>query len=391
MIEHKIERLRQLEREALAALEAVEDRDALAAWYRHYLGKPGTPRQRAREPRAGYGAHGQDLDKPGAEHMLREQPAQYEVQERDLDEKGVLTQELRSIGELPKEERPAFGQIANEVKVKVELAHEARDRTLYQAEMERELEHGALDVTLPGRPAGPGHLHITTQTLRQIYDIFAEMGFQVYEAPEVETDELNFGLLNIPPHHPARDMWDTFWVSDEVLLRTHTSPGQMRAMRERCPEPIRVILPGKCYRYEQVTARSEHQFYQVEGLAVGHNIRMTDLIGTLTQFARRFYGPERRVRIRGSYFPFTEPSIEVDMDCILCHGKGCRVCKYSGWLEIAGAGMVHPVVLQNGGYDPDEWSGFAFGPGVERPAMLKYRIDDIRLFYGNDLRFLRQF
>jgi len=361
MIEHKIERLRQLEREALAALEAVEDREALAAWYRRYLGKPGAPASRG--PQEG----------------------------GDVGEKGLLTHVLRSIGELPEEERPAFGQIANEIKIGLEVAYGARDQTLYQAEMERELEHGALDVTLPGRPIGPGHLHITTQTLRQIYDIFAEMGFQVYEAPEVETDELNFGLLNIPPHHPARDMWDTFWVSDEVLLRTHTSPGQMRAMRERCPEPIRVILPGKCYRYEQVTARSEHQFYQVEGLAVGHNIRMTDLIGTLTQFARRFYGPERRVRIRGSYFPFTEPSIEVDMDCILCHGKGCRVCKYSGWLEIAGAGMVHPVVLQNGGYDPDEWSGFAFGPGVERPAMLKYRIDDIRLFYGNDLRFLRQF
>jgi phenylalanyl-tRNA synthetase alpha chain len=202
------------------------------------------------------------------------------------------------------------------------------------------------------------------------------MGFQVYESPDVETDELNFGLLNMPPHHPARDMWDTFWISDEVLLRTHTSPGQIRVMREHAdacpsPEPIRVILPGKCYRYEQVTARSEHQFYQVEGLAVGHGIRMTDLIGTLTEFARRFYGMERRIRIRGSYFPFTEPSIEADMDCILCRGEGCRVCKYSGWLEIAGAGMVHPVVLQNGGYDPDEWSGFAFGMGVERPALLK--------------------
>jgi phenylalanyl-tRNA synthetase alpha chain len=217
------------------------------------------------------------------------------------------------------------------------------------------------------------------------------MGFQVYEAPEVETDELNFGLLNMPPHHPARDMWDTFWVDEQVVLRTHTSPGQIRAMREYHPDPIRVILPGKCYRYEQVTARSEHQFYQVEGLAVGHNITMADLIGTLTEFARRFYGGARRIRIRGSYFPFTEPSIETDIDCILCEGQGCRVCNYSGWLEIAGAGMVHPVVLLNGGYDPDEWSGFAFGFGVERPAMLKHGIDDIRLFYENDLRFLRQF
>jgi phenylalanyl-tRNA synthetase alpha chain len=298
---------------------------------------------------------------------------------------------LRAMGELSPEERPAFGRMANEIKGALETAHQNRAERLRQEELARELERGALDVTLPGRPIGPGHLHLTTQTLRQIYAIFAEMGFQVYESPEVETDEMNFGLLNMPPHHPARDMWDTFWISDEALLRTHTSPGQIRAMREYCPEPIRVILPGKCYRYEQITARSEHQFYQVEGLAVGHGITMTDLIGTLTEFTRRLYGPERRIRIRSSYFPFTEPSIEADMDCILCRGAGCRVCRYSGWLEIAGAGMVHPVVLRNGGYDPDEWSGFAFGLGVERPAMLKYNIDDIRLFYGNDLRFLRQF
>jgi len=353
-----IDQLSQLEKKALGALESVQDGDALSDWNRRYLGK-----------------------------------------------KGALTLLLRSVGELPKEERPAFGRAANEAKSKLEAAYQAREQVLRQAEMERELEQGALDVTLPGRPTGPGHLHITTQTLRQIYAIFAKMGFQVYEAPEVETDELNFGLLNMPPHHPARDMWDTFWIGDEtlprgstqgVLLRTHTSPGQIRVMRERAdarpnPEPIRVILPGKCYRYEQVTARSEHQFYQVEGLAVGHGITMTDLIGTLTEFARRFYGPDRRIRIRGSYFPFTEPSIEADMDCTLCSGEGCKVCKYSGWLEIAGAGMVHPVVLQNGGYDPDEWSGFAFGMGVERPAMLKYGIDDIRLFHRNDLRFLRQF
>jgi len=339
-----LDQLNQLEEKALAALEATKDSEALADWNRRYLGK-----------------------------------------------KGALTHMLRSVGELPKEERPAFGRAANQAKIKLAAAYEAQCETLHRAGLERELEEGALDVTLPGRPVGPGHLHITTQTLRQIYAIFAQMGFQVYEAPEVETDELNFGLLNMPPHHPARDMWDTFWIGEETLLRTHTSPGQIRVMRERNPAPIRVILPGKCYRYEQITARSEHQFYQVEGLAVGHGITLTDLIGALTEFARRLYGPERRIRIRGSYFPFTEPSIEADMDCILCNGEGCRVCKYSGWLEVGGAGMVHPVVLQNGGYDPAEWSGFAFGLGVERPAMLKYNIDDIRLFYGNDLRFLRQF
>ena len=339
-----LDQLHQMEKEALAALEAVQDSAALTDWNRRYLGK-----------------------------------------------KGALTLLLRSVGELPKQERPTFGRAANEVKNGLEAAFEAREKLLRQAELARELERDALDVTLPGRPVGPGHLHVTTQTLRQLYAIFAEMGFQVYESPEVETDELNFGLLNMPPHHPARDMWDTFWINEEILLRTHTSPGQIRVMRERYPEPIRVILPGKCYRYEQVTARSEHQFYQVEGLAVGHSITLTDLIGTLTEFARRFYGPERKIRIRGSYFPFTEPSIEADMDCILCNGEGCRVCKHSGWLEVGGAGMVHPVVLENGGYDPSEWSGFAFGLGVERPAMLKYNIDDIRLFYGNDLRFLRQF
>lgn len=339
-----LERLDQLEREALESLETAGTPDALDEWYHAYLGR-----------------------------------------------KGALTAILRSVGTLPPEERPAVGARANEIKRRLEAAYEARAEAVRQAQLARELEAGALDVTLPGRPVGPGHLHITTQTLRRIYAIFAEMGFQVYEARDVETDEMNFGLLNMPPHHPARDMWDTFWITDEVLLRTHTSPGQIRVMRERYPEPIRVILPGKCYRYEQVTARSEHQFYQVEGLAVGRNITMTDLIGTLTAFARRFYGAERRIRIRGSYFPFTEPSIEADIDCILCGGKGCRVCKYSGWLEIAGAGMVHPVVLANGGYNPEEWTGFAFGLGVERPAMLKYGIDDIRLFYSNDLRFLRQF
>ncbi|MGD1991826.1 MAG: phenylalanine--tRNA ligase subunit alpha [Anaerolineae bacterium] len=339
-----LERLDQMEVEAREALQAAEDEAALDEWYRTYLGR-----------------------------------------------KGEVTQMLRSIGELPPEQRPEAGRRANELNQALEAAFATRQDEIRQRELTRSLAEGAIDVTLPGRPAGPGHLHITTQTLRQIYDIFGQMGFQVYESPEVETDEMNFGLLNIPAYHPARDMWDTFWINDEVLLRTHTSPGQIRVMLERHPEPIRVILPGKCYRYEQITARSEHQFYQVEGLAVGHNITMADLIGTLTEFARKFYGAQRQVRIRGSYFPFTEPSIEVDIDCILCDGAGCRVCKYSGWLEIAGAGMVHPVVLENGGYDPEEWSGFAFGPGVERPALLKYNIDDIRYFYSNDLRFLRQF
>ena len=227
--------------------------------------------------------------------------------------------------------------------------------------------------------------------LREIYAIFARMGFQVEEWPEVETDLLNFELLNMPPHHPARDMWDTFYVNPKVVLRTHTSPGQIRSMRKHCPDPIRVILPGKCYRYEAVTARSEHMFYQVEGLAVGRRITLADLKGTMVDFARQMFGADRKVRFRCSHFPFTEPSVEVDMDCIICAGEGCRVCKHTGWVEISGAGMVHPQVLSNGGYDPDVYSGYAFGMGPERIAMIKYSIDDIRLFYSNDLRFARQF
>ena len=228
--------------------------------------------------------------------------------------------------------------------------------------------------------------------LRAIYAVFADLGFQVYRSPEVETDELNFTLLNMPEHHPARDMWDTFHTTRPgVLLRTHTSPGQIHVMRELCPRPIRVILPGMCYRYEKITTRSEIQFQQVEGLAVGRRVTMADLKGTIGAFARRLFGEERRVRIRSSYFPFTEPSIEVDMDCIVCGGQGCGLCKRSGWLEILGAGMVHPTVLRNGGYDPDHYSGFAFGMGPERITMLRYAIDDIRQFWANDLRFLRQF
>ena len=336
--------LKQVEQDGQTALAALARPEELPVWYRTYLGR-----------------------------------------------KGRLTEALRGLGELPPERRPELGRIANEVKDALEQAFAARQDAIKQSALEASLASGGVDVTLPGRPVAPGHLHLTTRTLRRIREVFATMGFQVYESREVETDEYNFGLLNIPPYHPARDMWDTFWIGDDVVLRTHTSPGQIRAMREFCPAPIRVVLPGLCYRYEQITPRSEHQFFQVEGLAVGHGIRLTDLIGTLQEFANQMYGAGRKMRVRGSYFPFTEPSIEVDMDCILCGSKGCRLCKFTGWLEIAGAGMVHPSVLRNGGYDPDEWSGFAFGMGVERPSLLKHGIDDIRQFYANDLRFLRQF
>ena len=309
-----------------------------------------------------------------------------------LGRKGRVTLAVRRVGELPPDERPAFGQRANRVKQELEAAFEKRVGFVKATEMEKALVEGALDVTLPGRPVRRGRLHPSTQTLRRIIQIWADMGFQVYRSRDVETDEYNFQLLNFPPHHPAREMQDTFYTTQpDVLLRTHTSPGQIHAMREYCPQPIRVVLPGMCYRYEQITARSEIQFHQVEGLAVGYNIRFTDLKGTLTDFAQRMFGAGRKTRFRASYFPFTEPSAEMDVACILCNGTGCRLCKYTGWLEILGCGMVHPTVLQNGGYDPTIYSGYAFGMGPERIALMRHGIEDIRYFWNNDLRFLEQF
>ena len=329
---------------------------------------------------------GEALEAIGEEEALAEWRANY------LGRKGKVTEAVKALGSLPPEERPAYGRRVNEVKRSLEAAFDAKLEVLQRAARARSQIADEVDVTLPGRPPRPGRLHPVTRTLREIYRVFAEMGFQVYLSRDVETDDHNFALLNMPPHHPARDMWDTYYTpAPGVILRTHTSPGQIHAMRQYCPEPIRVILPGMCYRYEQISARSEIMFTQVEGLAVGHNITMADLKGTIEDFAQKLFGEQRQVRFRASHFPFTEPSAEVDMDCILCGGKGCRVCKYTGWLEIMGCGMVHPVVLKNGGFDPDTYSGFAFGMGPERITMLKYGIKDIRLFWANDLRFLEQF
>ena len=340
-----IEQLETLYQEALAKLQKGENTAVLEAWYRDTLGR-----------------------------------------------KGSIQLMTRQVGALPAEERPAFGQRINVIKQELQEAYDERQNALKLAEMEEAIAKDVLDVTLPGRKHGRGNLHVATKTLREIYKIWADMGFQVFRSRDVETDEYNFELLNIPQHHPARDMWDTFHTTEPgIILRTHTSPGQIHAMHTYAPEPIRVILPGMCYRYEQITARSEIQFHQVEGLAVGKNITFADLKGTLTSFARRMFGAERKVRFRANYFPFTEPSAEMDVECILCDGKGCNVCKHSGWLEILGCGMVHPTVLRNGGYDPEEYSGYAFGMGPERIAMLKYGIEDIRYFWGNDLRFLAQF
>jgi len=305
---------------------------------------------------------------------------------------GAVKLALAQIGKVPKEQRAEYGKEANRVKDALAIAFDAalvkeKDRAL-----ERSLTEEVVDVSMPGRNIERGRLHLATRTLREIYSIFADMGFQVYRTREVETDEMNFELLNMPPHHPARDMWDTFHTTTPgVLLRTHTSPGQIHVMREMAPKPVRAILPGMCFRYEQITTRSEIMFQQVEGLAVDQGISMGDLKGAIQAFARRLFGQERKIRIRSSYFPFTEPSIEVDVDCIVCRGKGCGLCKRTGWLEIMGAGLVHPAVLRNGGYDPAKFSGFAFGMGPQRVALLRHGIDDIRLFWGNDLRFLCQF
>lgn len=314
-----------------------------------------------------------------------------------------LMQVFAGLGKLSKEERPAVGAAANQVKVALERALEERTHAIKSAELAKSLEEEELDVTLPGRSVHMGRLHPSTQQLRRVLAILADMGFQVYTSREVESDEVNFQLLNFPPNHPARDMQDTFFIEsgdrgdNPIVLRTHTSPGQIHAMREFAamnpadPPPIRIALPGMCFRYEQITARSEIQFNQVEGLVVGKNITFADLKGTLNDFARRMFGQNVRTRFRASYFPFTEPSAEMDVECFVCGGKGCPVCKNSGWLEILGCGMVHPVVLKNGGYDPTLYSGFAWGMGPERQLMLRYKIDDIRYFWGNDLRFLEQF
>ena len=352
-----LNQLDDIQEAALKALETIQDEDTLQSWRVTYMGRS-----------------------------------------------SPLLQVFDKLGQAPKEERPSIGRRANEVKQALEKGLGARSEELRQAAIQRALQTEQLDVSLPGRATLRGRLHPANQNLRRMYRVFGDMGFQVYRSPEVETDEYNFQLLNFPPDHPARDMQDSFYVNtpgaqnnNPVLLRTHTSPGQIRAMREYAardpqnPPPIRIILPGMCFRYEQITYTHEMQFNQMEGLAVGRGITFADLKGTLSEFARRMFGQQVRSRFRASYFPFTEPSAEMDIECFVCGGIGCNVCRKSGWLEIYGCGMVHPVVLSNGGYDPERYSGFAFGGGTERVTMLSHRIEDIRYFWGNDLRFLEQF
>ncbi|MDA8234416.1 MAG: phenylalanine--tRNA ligase subunit alpha [Clostridia bacterium] len=314
-----------------------------------------------------------------------------EVRVKFLGKKGLLTGVLRGMGGLSAEERPVIGQLANEVRAYLEEQLETRQESLKSAGKESRLLVETIDVTLPGQPVVLGKMHPLTTVLEEIKDIFMGLGFTIEEGPEVETDYYNFEALNLPKDHPARDMQDSFYITAETLLRTHTSPVQPRTMERLAPRvPVKAIAPGKVYRRDDDATHSP-MFHQVEGFIIDKGITFADLKGVLLTFVQQMFGADREIRLRPSFFPFTEPSAEVDVSCIMCNGAGCRVCSQTGWLEILGSGMMHPRVLEMSGYDPKEVTGFAFGMGVERIAMLKYGIDDLRLLFENDLRFLAQF
>jgi phenylalanyl-tRNA synthetase alpha chain len=309
-----------------------------------------------------------------------------------LGKKSKLTQVSRQMGQLNADERPLVGNLLNTVRTQLQTAFDERQSQLLGEAQQAQFEAEQIDVTLPGRAAQRGAMHPITRIIEEIEDVFLGMGFEIAEGPEVETDEYNFERLNLPKDHPARDMQDTFYITDTLLLRTHTSPMQVRTMERMRPSaPVKVIVPGRVYRRDEDDATHSHAFTQIEGLVVDKGIRMSDLKGVLEQFAKAVFGPNQAVRLRPSFFPFTEPSAEVDVLCVNCGGNGCRVCKDTGWIEILGAGMVHPNVLDWAGYDSKVFSGFAFGMGPERIAMLKYGIEDIRQLYQNDLRLLGQF
>lgn len=309
---------------------------------------------------------------------------------RFMGKKGAVTGLLRGMGALPAEDRPKMGQLVNQLRQELEDAVADKMRTLQEEKKAARLAAETLDVTMPGTKAKTGGLHPLNVVLDDIIGIFQSMGFDVVDGPEVETDYYNFQALNVPEDHPARDMQDTFYLADKLLLRTQTSAAQARTMEERKP-PIRIICPGRVYRADEVDATHSPVFHQIEGLVIDKGITMCDLKGVLEQFAHEIYGPETKVRFRPSFFPFTEPSVEVDVTCSECGGKGCRVCKGAGWIEILGAGMVHPRVLKMGGIDPEEYTGFAFGIGLDRLTTTRYKISDIRLLFENDQRFLEQF
>ncbi|MGI6553762.1 MAG: phenylalanine--tRNA ligase subunit alpha [Bacillota bacterium] len=329
-----------------------------------------------------------------AEEECRRIQSQKELDEiriKYLGKKGILTGVLRGMGKVRPEERPKIGKLANQIKEQLEDLLERKQLEIKEQVREARLKAETIDISLPGMKFLKGRNHPLTQVLEEIEDIFRGMGYSVAEGPEIELDYYNFEALNIPKNHPARDMQDSFYISEEILLRTHTSPVQIRVYEKMAPElPVKIIAPGKVFRRDDDATHSP-MFHQVEGFLIDRQVTFSDLKGTLLAFVRQMFGRDRQIRLRPSYFPFTEPSAEVDISCIMCNGVGCRVCSDTGWLEVLGSGMVHPKVLAGTGYDPEQVSGFAFGMGVERIAMLKYGIDDLRLLFENDMRFLEQF
>lgn len=317
-------------------------------------------------------------------HALEEARIKY------LGKKSEFMSLLKSLGTIPAEERPKMGALINSAKQKIEQALRAKKMGLSQTEQKKKIESSKVDVTLPGKGIKQGRLHPLTQTMEEAKLIFLRMGYEIAEGPEIELDYYNFDGLNIPPHHPSRDAFSTLFISDKVLLRTHTSPVQVRVMEKRKP-PLAIVAPGRVYRRDTPDASHSPVFQQLEGFLVSENVTLGDLKGTLTEFLQQMFGKDRQVRFRPSFFPFTEPSAEVDVQCILCNGKGCRLCKETGWLEILGCGMIDPKVFQAVGFDPEKYTGFAFGMGIERIHMLKSGVDNIRLYYENDVRFLEQF
>lgn len=343
-----IDKIEEIKAEALKQLEGIDNDRDLEAWHVHYLGK-----------------------------------------------KSPLTQILRSLAALPIDERRAVGAAANQLKVILENSAANKGQSLRNARLTSEAAQEAIDISLPGRPYPVGHLHPITQTIDEICDIFISMGFQVVEGPDVEWDYYNFEALNIPAEHPARDSMSTFWIDTpkgkkQPLLRTHTTAVTARTL-EKMEPPIRAVEPGRLFRYEASDATHVPMFHQIDGIAVDKGITMADLKGTLYEFSRRYFGEDRKVRFRVDYFPFVEPGVEMAIECIVCRGSGCRLCANSGWIEILGAGMTHPYVLRRAGIDPEVYTSFAFGIGVERPHMLRYGVDDVRLYFTSDIRFLRQF
>lgn len=316
-----------------------------------------------------------------------------QIREETLGKKGPITEVLRGMKDLSAEERPKVGSFANEIRDLITKEIEAKKELLEQLALQKALEDETIDVTLPGKPMKQGTRHVLTQIIEEIEDIFVGMGYEVVEGYEVEQDHYNFERMNLPKDHPARDMQDTFYISDEILIRTHTSPVQARTMEKHdfSKGALRMISPGKVFRRDTDDATHSHQFHQIEGLVIDKNVTMADLKGTLEEVMQKMFGADRKIRLRPSYFPFTEPSVEVDVSCFKCGGEGCSVCKHTGWIEILGAGMVHPNVLKMSGIDPEVYSGFAFGLGPDRIAMLRYGVNDIRNFYLNDLRFISQF